>query len=67
MNVLFLTHSFPRFAGDAAGSFLLRLSRALRAEDIAFHVGAPAEPGLDVMGTMDGVPVSRFHYAPRRY
>lgn len=67
MNVLFLTHSFPRFSGDAAGSFLLRLARALRAEDIGVHVVAPAEPGLDVDGTMDGIPVSRFHYAPRRY
>lgn len=67
MNVLFLTHSFPRFAGDAAGSFLLRLARALRAEDVHVHVVAPAEPGLEVQGTMDDVPVSRFHYAPRRY
>ena len=27
MNVLFLTHSFPRYSGDAAGSFLLRLAK----------------------------------------
>ena len=67
MNVLFLTHSFPRHDGDAAGSFLLRLARALRGEDVHVHVVAPAEPGLDLESTLDGVPVSRFHYAPRRY
>jgi hypothetical protein len=30
MRVLFLAHSFPRYSGDAAGSFLLRLALALR-------------------------------------
>ncbi len=67
MNVLFLTHSFPRFPGDSAGSFLLHLARALRAEDVRVRVVAPAEPGLETESTLDGVDVSRFHYAPRRY
>src|SRR5579864_615954 len=67
MHVLFLTHSFPRFDGDAAGSFLLRLAGALRAEDVHVHVVAPAAPGLATTAVMDEVRISRFHYAPRTY
>ena len=67
MNVLFLTHSFPRTEGDAAGSFILRLAVALRAENVNVRVVAPAAPGLPAEETMDGVEVERFRYAPRRY
>jgi glycosyltransferase involved in cell wall biosynthesis len=67
MNVLFLTHSFPRREGDAAGSFILRLAVALRAEDINVHVVAPAGPGLPASEEIEGVPVDRFRYAPRRF
>ena len=67
MKVLFLTHSFPRATGDAAGSFLLRLASALRDEDIAVEVVAPAAPGLDAHGDLDGIQVERFRYAPRRF
>jgi glycosyltransferase involved in cell wall biosynthesis len=67
MNVLFLTHNFPRSAGDAAGSFVFRLAVALRAEDVHVHVVAPAGPGLPQQDEMDGIPISRFRYAPRRF
>lgn len=67
MNVLFLTHSFPRTEGDAAGSFILRLAVALRAEDVKVHVVAPAGPGLPASDEIEGVSVERFRYAPRRY
>lgn len=67
MNVLFLTHSFPRTEGDAAGSFILRLAVALRAENVSVRVVAPAAPGLPAEETMDGIEVERFRYAPRRY
>ncbi len=67
MNVLFLPHSFPRYSGDAAGSFLLRLAKALRTEDVHVRIVAPAAPDLAVDGEVEGVRVSRFHYAPRRY
>ena len=46
MKVLFLTHSFPRQPGDAAGAFVLRLATALRNEGIDTSVVAPAAPGL---------------------
>ena len=67
MNVLFLTHSFPRSEGDAAGSFILRLAVALRGEDVSVHVVAPAAPGLPASEEIEGVTVERFRYAPRRY
>src|SRR5258706_16483574 len=67
MNVLFLTHSFPRSEGDAAGSFILRLAVALRAENVNVHVVAPAGPGLPASAEIEGVSVERFRYAPRRY
>lgn len=67
MRVLFLTHSFPRQPGDAAGSFVLRLATSLRNEGIDTSVVAPAAPGLADRDRLDGIPVERFRYAPRRY
>lgn len=67
MNVLFLTHSFPRREGDAAGSFILRLAVALRGEGVNVNVVAPAAPGLPASDEIEGVHVDRFRYAPRKY
>lgn len=67
MKVLFLTHSFPRREGDAAGSFVLRLAVALRAEDVKVHVVAPAAAGIPASEEIEGIRVERFRYAPRRY
>ncbi len=67
MNVLFLTHSFPRTEGDAAGSFILRLAVALRGEGVKVRVVAPAAAGLPAAEEIEGVSVERFRYAPRRY
>jgi glycosyltransferase involved in cell wall biosynthesis len=67
MNVLFLTHSFPRTKGDAAGSFILRLAVALRGEGVNVHVVAPAGPGLPASDEIEGISVDRFRYAPRRF
>ena len=67
LRVLFLTHSYPRTSGDAAGSFLLHLATALRAEQIEVRVVAPAGDGLPATETLDGIRVDRFHYAPERY
>jgi glycosyltransferase involved in cell wall biosynthesis len=67
MNVLFLTHSFPRREGDAAGSFILRLAVALREEGVKVNVVAPAAPGIPSSDTIEGIHVDRFRYAPRKY
>ena len=67
MNVLFLTHSYPREDGDAAGSFILRLARALATEGVNVRVVAPGARGLAAHETLGGIPVDRFRYAPRRF
>lgn len=67
MNVLFLTHSFPRSEGDAAGSFILRLAVALKGENVNVRVVAPAGPGLPASDEIEGIGIERFRYAPRRY
>lgn len=67
MKVLFLTHAFPRYDGDVAGNFLLRLASALGKQGIEVKVVAPAEPGLAQNARFNGTGVDRFHYAPRKY
>lgn len=67
MDVLFLAHSYPRHEGDLAGSFLLKLAQALRGEDVRVRVVAPAAPELAGYEELGGIPVHRYHYAPRRY
>jgi len=67
VNVLFLTHNFPRFDGDAAGSFLLLLARALRAEGATVNVVAPASPDAPASERVSDISVERFRYAPRKY
>src|SRR5258708_24791266 len=67
MRVLFLTHNYPRTAGDASGSFILRLAKALKGEEVEVRVVAPASAGVADHETGDGIPVDRFHYAPKKY
>ena len=67
MRVLFLTHSYPRTPGDAAGAFLLHLATALRQQGVDVTVVAPAGDHLPAHEVLDGIPVHRFRYAPRRY
>ena len=67
MRVLFLTHSYPRTSGDAAGAFLLHLASALKAQDVDVTVVAPAGDHLPSHEVLDGIPVHRFRYAPRRF
>jgi len=67
MKVLFLTHNFPRHSGDAPGSFILRLAMALRRDGVETSVLAPAAPDYAAHDSFDGIPVERFHYAPRRF
>ncbi len=67
LRVLFVTHAFPRHAGDAAGAFVLALAQALRARNVDVRVLAPAAPGLADTDVIDGVPVQRYRYAPRRW
>jgi glycosyltransferase involved in cell wall biosynthesis len=67
LRVLFLTHSYPRAAGDAPGSFLLHLAAALRDQGVDVRVVAPSGDGLASHEEIAGIRVDRFRYAPRRY
>src|ERR1051325_9642547 len=67
MKVLFLTHAFPRFEGDVAGNFLLRLASALGKQGISVRVVAPASADAAENAQLDGTGIERFHYAPRKY
>jgi glycosyltransferase involved in cell wall biosynthesis len=64
VNVLFLTHAFPRTVEDAAGSFVLRLAVALRHEGIMTTVLAPNARGLAERERLQEIEVRRFRYAP---
>jgi glycosyltransferase involved in cell wall biosynthesis len=67
VRVLFVTHSFPRFSGDVAGAFILRLAIALGARGVEVRVLAPAGAGLANRDTIDGIEVRRFRYAPKKW
>lgn len=63
MRVVFLTHNYPRHAGDVAGAFLHPLAVALRNRGVDLTVVAPSDRGEDGEGELDGVPVRRVRYA----
>jgi glycosyltransferase involved in cell wall biosynthesis len=65
LRVLFVTHAYPRYATDAAGSFLHRLAIALDAAGCEVRVLAPSAPGLAPTETIDGIAIQRYRYAPR--
>ena len=67
MKALFVAHSFPRFEGDAAGSFILGLATALVQHGVDVRVIAPSAAGLDRTSVIRGITVRRFRYAPRAY
>ena len=66
LRVVCLAHAYPRFVGDPVGSFVHNLALALRDEGVDTVVVAPAAPGLAAFEQLDGIPVHRFRYAPRR-
>ncbi|MDH3232945.1 MAG: glycosyltransferase [Alphaproteobacteria bacterium] len=61
-RVLVVTSSFPRWVGDASGSFVLNLAQDLLACGWRVDVLAPHAPGTKVREDMDGVRVERFRY-----
>lgn len=62
LRILFVTHNVPRFAGDAAGSFVLRLAVALQEQGHAVDIIAPGEAELPATGTLEGVRIDRVRY-----
>ncbi len=63
MRALFITHNIPRFEGDAAGSFVLRLAVALQQQGVRVDVIAPGAAGLADHDVLEGVPIARVRYA----
>src|SRR3954467_6759369 len=66
LAVVFLAHAYPRYAGDPVGSFVHNLAVALRTEGIDVTVVAPGARDVAAFERLDGIPVHRFRYAPRR-
>jgi glycosyltransferase involved in cell wall biosynthesis len=62
-RILFVAHNVPRFEGDAAGSFVLRLAVALQGAGARVHIIAPGAPGLPAHDHLEGVSVERVRYA----
>ena len=63
MRVVFLTHNYPRHAGDVAGAFLHPLAVALVGQGHSVSVIAPSEHGQGGDQAMDGVRIKRVRYA----
>lgn len=66
MRVVFLTHNYPRFAGDVAGAFLATLALALRQRGHDIRVIAPSDGGDPGPAALDDIPVERVRYAVPR-
>ncbi len=62
MRVVWITHNYPRFAGDVAGGFLHPLAVALRQSGVDVRVVAPSDAGQGGEAPLDGVPVRRVRY-----
>ncbi len=63
MRVVMIAHSFPRWRGDVAGSFLLRLAEALQARGHQVAVVAPSDGGRGGRLALGAVEVLQVRYA----
>lgn len=62
MRVVWITHNYPRDAGDVAGAFLHPLAVALREQCVDVRIVAPSDAGQGGDGVLDGVPIRRVRY-----
>src|SRR5690606_3415615 len=63
MRLLFVTHNYPRHAGDVAGSFLHPVARELVQRGVDLQVIAPSDRGDSGDPMLDEVPARRVRYA----
>jgi glycosyltransferase involved in cell wall biosynthesis len=63
VRVVFLTHNYPRWAGDVSGAFLATLAVALARRGVSVRVVAPSDQGRGGEEELDGIPVRRVRYA----
>jgi glycosyltransferase involved in cell wall biosynthesis len=66
VRVVFVTHNYPRWAGDLSGAFLATLAEALVRRGVDVRVVAPSDGGKGGEGKIGGVPVRRVRYATAR-
>jgi phosphatidyl-myo-inositol dimannoside synthase len=66
VKVLYVTTAYARHPGDVITPWLGETIKRLRVTGMDVEVLAPSYRGLQ-SGVMDGVPVHRFRYAPRRF
>src|SRR4051812_26187102 len=64
LRILTLTHNYPRFPGDPAGSFVARIAEGVADRGCEVAVLAPHAAGAPVHERVNGVAVHRFRYAP---
>jgi glycosyltransferase involved in cell wall biosynthesis len=64
MHIVFVTHAFPRWDGDVAGTFIERLARALVARGHRLTVLTPSDQGRGGPERRSGVDVQWVRYAP---
>ncbi|MGH7594622.1 MAG: glycosyltransferase, partial [Gemmatimonadales bacterium] len=62
MRVIWITHNYPRYAGDLSGGFLHPLAIALRELDVDVRIVAPSDAGQGGRDELDGVPIHRMRY-----
>jgi glycosyltransferase involved in cell wall biosynthesis len=62
MRVVWVTHNYPRHAGDVSGAFLHPLAVALRQRDVDVRIVAPSDAGKGGRDELDGVPINRVRY-----
>lgn len=67
MRVVFVTHNYPRHAGDVAGAFLHPLAVALRTMGVDVRVVAPSDRGKGGNDVLDGVPIRRVRYTDAKF
>ena len=63
MRVVFLTHNYPRWAGDVSGAFLATLARGLAHRGVEVRVVAPSDEGRGGEEELEGISVRRVRYA----
>jgi glycosyltransferase involved in cell wall biosynthesis len=66
VRVVFITHNYPRWAGDVSGAFLATLAGGLARRGVSVRVIAPSDEGRGGEDEIDGIPVRRVRYATAR-
>jgi glycosyltransferase involved in cell wall biosynthesis len=65
--VVMVTSSYPRFPGDAVGTFMDPIARGVAARGHGVHVVAPWHPLIERPAQEAGVNFHFYRYAPRGY